>query len=94
MFLAQRTSLGREVAVNAVRTARSGKYSPEALAALPPAIPLSVANELLSLGRTVGYRMVREGRYPVTVVEVGGNYRVITEDLLHFLRPRTSRNVA
>ncbi|MEU3570775.1 hypothetical protein AB0E96_20485 [Kitasatospora sp. NPDC036755] len=53
-----------------------------------------MANELLSLGRTVGYRMVREGRYPVTVVEVGGNYRVITEDLLHFLRPRTSRNVA
>ncbi|MFI9787902.1 hypothetical protein ACIHEI_30995 [Kitasatospora sp. NPDC051984] len=80
--------------MNALRAARPGKYSPEALAALPPAIPLSIANELLSLSRTAGYRMVREGRYPVTVVEVGGNYRVITADLLHFLRPRTSRSAA
>ncbi|GAA1232324.1 hypothetical protein GCM10009665_23230 [Kitasatospora nipponensis] len=80
--------------MNAVRTARSGRYAPEALAALPPAIPLSVANELLSLGRTAGYRMAREHRYPVTVVEVGGSYRVITADLLHFLRPRTSQSAA
>lgn len=83
-----------EVAVNAVRTARPGKFSPEALAALPPAIPLSTANELLSIGRTVGYRMAREGRYPCTVVEVGGSYRVITADLLHFVRPRDARQAA
>ncbi|MEY9948343.1 hypothetical protein ABH937_005446 [Kitasatospora sp. GAS1066B] len=60
-------------------------YSQGALDALPPAITLKVANELLSLSRNTGYRLAAAGRYPCQVLRVGGEYRVIKADLLRVL---------
>ncbi|MGW4694372.1 helix-turn-helix transcriptional regulator [Kitasatospora cineracea] len=56
-----------------------------ALAALSPAIPLSIGNDLLALSRTAGYRMVNEGTYPCTVFKAGDQHRVVTADLLGIL---------
>ncbi|MEY9956785.1 hypothetical protein [Streptacidiphilus sp. MAP5-52] len=52
-----------------------------AFEALPPALPLHAANNLLSLGRTVGYRLARQGNYPCEVLRLGGDYRIRKNDL-------------
>ncbi|WP_369794921.1 hypothetical protein [Kitasatospora sp. NRRL B-11411] len=57
-----------------------------AFAALPPAIPLPVANTLLSLSRTTGYKLARTGQYPCAVIHLGKEYRVRKNELQRLLR--------
>jgi len=52
---------------------------------LPPTITVPMACEMLGIGRRNGYRLVREGRFPVKVIKLGGTYRVVTADLLREL---------
>ncbi|MFB7474335.1 hypothetical protein [Kitasatospora sp. NPDC056184] len=56
-----------------------------AFVALPPAIPLPVANTLLSLSRTTGYRLARAGQYPCAVLRLGKEYRVRKSELQRLL---------
>lgn len=53
---------------------------------LPAAIDLDTANRALALGRTKGYELAKQGKYPCTVLHFGNVYRVITADLLRLLQ--------
>lgn len=53
--------------------------------ALPPTLDVVAAGRLLGVGRTVAYRLVREGRWPTHVVHVGRKIKIPTAPLLEFL---------
>lgn len=53
--------------------------------ALPPTLDVVAAGRLLGIGRTVAYRLVREGRWPTHVVHVGRKIKIPTAPLLEFL---------
>lgn len=55
------------------------------LLALPVMMNLDVSNRALDLGRTTGYTLARENKYPVKVHRLGNQYRVSRADLLRFL---------
>lgn len=57
----------------------------EELLGLPAAIDLDTANRALMIGRSTGYALARQGRYPVRVLRLGNAYRVVTADLLKLL---------
>lgn len=46
------------------------------LSNLPPTLDLIAAAQLLGIGRTVAYELVREGRWPTPVIRVGRKIRV------------------
>lgn len=50
----------------------------EELLGLPAAIDLDTANRALMIGRSTGYALARQGRYPVRVLRLGNAYRVVT----------------
>ena len=55
------------------------------LLALPPVIDLPTAARALGIGRTVAYRLVRDGEWPTPVLRLGGTIRVPTAPLLALL---------
>jgi hypothetical protein len=55
------------------------------LLALPAAIDLDTANRALMIGRSTGYALAKQERYPVRVLRLGNAYRVVTADLLKLL---------
>lgn len=55
------------------------------LAALPPVIPVQTASRILGIGKNQTYELIRSGKYPVRVLEMGGRFRVSKFDLLNFL---------
>jgi hypothetical protein len=57
----------------------------EELLNLPAVIDLETANRALSIGRSTGYGLAKQGKYPVTVLRLGNAYRVVTADLLKLL---------
>lgn len=57
----------------------------EELLALPAVIDLDTANRSLMIGRSTGYGLAKQGRYPVKVLRLGNAYRVVTADLLKLL---------
>ncbi|GAV38306.1 hypothetical protein [Streptomyces acidiscabies] len=59
--------------------------SVEELTALPVVIDLDTANRALMIGRSTGYTLAKQGRYPVKVLRLGNAYRVVTGDLLKLL---------
>ncbi len=52
---------------------------------LPPMVSLDQANSALSISRNHGYRLAKNGQYPVPVRRLGNAYRVSRADLLRFL---------
>lgn len=52
---------------------------------LPPTLDVVTAGALLGVGRTVAYRLVRQGRWPTHVVRVGRKIVIPTFPLLEFL---------
>jgi excisionase family DNA binding protein len=48
---------------------------------LGAAIDIVTAGEILGIGRTTAYQLARRGEFPVTVLRIGGRYRVRTADL-------------
>lgn len=48
---------------------------------LPAVIDLDTANRALVIGRSTGYALARQGRYPVRLLRLGNAYRVVTTDL-------------
>lgn len=59
--------------------------SREELLALPVAVDLDTSNRALSLGRSKGYELAKQGEYPCKVLRLGNAYRVVTADLLNLL---------
>ncbi|MGW1280182.1 integrase [Streptomyces tsukubensis] len=59
--------------------------SREELLALPVAVDLDTANRALTIGRSTGYTLAKQGEYPVKVLRLGNAYRVITADLHRLL---------
>ena len=55
------------------------------LLALPVAFDLNTSNRALSLGRTKGFELAKQGEYPCRVMRVGRTYRVSRADLLRTL---------
>ncbi|WP_026151770.1 hypothetical protein [Streptomyces prunicolor] len=55
------------------------------LLALPAAIDLDTSNRALMIGRSTGYGLAKQGKYPVRVLRLGNAYRVVTADLLKLL---------
>jgi hypothetical protein len=55
------------------------------LLALPAVIDLDTSNRALMIGRSTGYGLAKQGRYPVKVLRLGNAYRVVTADLLKLL---------
>lgn len=55
------------------------------LLALPPAIDIRTAARQINIGEAKGYRMAKDGTFPIPVLRIGGRWRVVTEDLLKLL---------
>ena len=55
------------------------------LLSLPVTVDVETAGRAFGVGRTVAYRMVRDGQFPVPVLRVGNKYRVSTAELWRML---------
>jgi Ribbon-helix-helix protein, copG family len=53
--------------------------------ALPAVFPVQTASRVLGIGRNQTYELVKAGRYPVRVLEIGGRFKVSRYDLLAYL---------
>ncbi|WNM34970.1 helix-turn-helix domain-containing protein [Streptomyces sp. Li-HN-5-11] len=51
------------------------------LLSLPVTVDVETAGRAFGVGRTVAYRMVRDGEFPVPVLRVGNKYRVSSAEL-------------
>jgi predicted DNA-binding transcriptional regulator AlpA len=59
--------------------------SPVELRELPVVVDLPTAAQVLGIGRTVAYRLVRSGQWPTPVLRVGRLLRVPTAPLLELV---------
>ena len=55
---------------------------------LPPVITLSTASQLLGIGRTAAYELVRTNAWPTPVLRLGRLIRIPTAPLLDLLSVR------
>ncbi|GAA1711043.1 helix-turn-helix domain-containing protein [Kribbella yunnanensis] len=55
------------------------------LFALPVTVDVATAARALGLGRSTGYELVRRGKFPCRVLQVGSSYRVPTAELMRIL---------
>jgi excisionase family DNA binding protein len=67
------------------RRHRRGRNEPRR--PLPASVDLMTAAQLLGVGRTCAYGLVRQGRWPTPVIRVGRRIRVPTQPLLALLEP-------
>ncbi|MER5227340.1 hypothetical protein ABT032_44710 [Streptomyces flaveus] len=56
------------------------------LLSLPVTVDVETAGRAFGLGRTVAYRLARDGEFPVPVMRVGNKYRVSSAELWRALR--------
>jgi hypothetical protein len=61
------------------------QYTLEEVRALPAVVPISVADNVLGLGRGAAHALRASGRYPVRVLRLGRLLKVRTADLLRYL---------
>jgi hypothetical protein len=55
-----------------------------------PLVPLQIANQPLLLGRSTAYELVRQHRYPLPVIRVGGRLYVRRAELESLLAGEAS----
>lgn len=48
-------------------------------------VDLETGNRAFGIGRSLGYKLAREGRYPCRIIRAGSAYRVVTADLRRVL---------
>lgn len=53
--------------------------------ALPAVLDLRTACKVLGIGRTTGYALAQQGRFPCPVFPVGAQYRIPTAGVLELL---------
>jgi hypothetical protein len=70
---------------NAGRDQAARRLSLQDLASLPPTVDLTTAAQILGIGRTAAYALVRAGHWPTPVVRAGRLIRVPTAPLLRLL---------
>lgn len=58
---------------------------------LPAVVDVVTAAEVLGIGRTVAYELVRTGRFPTPVLRVGRQIKIPTAFLLELLGLSTNR---
>lgn len=51
----------------------------------PPTITIPVAAELLGISASSAYAAVRDGKFPVKVIQISGRYVIPTKPLLELL---------
>lgn len=56
------------------------------LLTLPPTFSVLVASKVIGIGRNQTYRMIKDGSYPIPVLENNGRHRASKYDLLRYLR--------
>jgi len=61
---------------------------------LGPVVDLVTAAELLGIGRTASYQLVRAGQFPVPVLRIGRLIRVPTAPLLQLLGLTNASNTS
>jgi hypothetical protein len=54
-------------------------------APLPPTLDVMQAAGLMGIGRTIAYRLIRQGRWPTQIVHVGRKIKIPTVPLLEYL---------
>jgi Helix-turn-helix domain len=60
--------------------------APPGIRAVPPLmVDIETAARALSLSRSTGYELARQGQFPCRVLHVGSSYRVPTIELLRIL---------
>jgi predicted DNA-binding transcriptional regulator AlpA len=64
---------------------QAARLSLEDLASLPPTVDLRTAAQILGIGRTAAYALVRAGHWPTPVIRAGRLIRVPTAPLLHLI---------
>ena len=57
----------------------------ELLAIRTTTVDIETGNRALGFGRSMGFRLAREGRYPCRVISAGNARRVVTADLRRVL---------
>lgn len=62
-----------------------GVWTRERVEALGMVCDVETAWQILGIGRTVAYRLAREGEFPTPIRKIGGQYRVPVKGLLDFL---------
>jgi hypothetical protein len=55
------------------------------LEGLPAVISVIRASKILGIGKNQAYELIKQGRYPIRVLNISGRYRVSKFDLLAFL---------
>lgn len=60
-------------------------WTPEAVRRLGMTTDVETAAEIIGIGRTLAYVLVREERFPVRVIRLGRRVLVPIQDLLAFL---------
>lgn len=63
----------------------SGPWTREKITALGMTCGVETAAQIIGIGRTVAYRMVREGQWPTPIRKLGGRYLVTVQGLLDYL---------
>ena len=66
-------------------TTRIEPLTPEQVLSLPAMPPVKVAFAALHISEGTGYQLVRQGQFPIEVIELGRAKRVRKVDLLAFL---------
>lgn len=61
------------------------QWTVEKIQALGMTCGIETAGSVLGIGRTVAYRLAREGQWPTPIRKVGGRYLVTVKGLLDFL---------
>jgi hypothetical protein len=67
---------------------------------LPAVISIITASKILGIGKNQSYELIKQGRYPIRVLQLNGRYRVSRYDLFAFLgvpgygRPELADQVA
>lgn len=62
----------------------------ELLALDTATVDLETGNRAFGIGRSLGYKLAREGRYPCRIIRAGTAYRIVTADLLRVLEAATN----
>jgi len=61
------------------------KWTAAEIRLLPAVIDLITAGEILRIGRTKSYLLVKSGDFPVKVRRVDGRYKIATADICRYL---------
>jgi predicted DNA-binding transcriptional regulator AlpA len=81
----RRTPAEHTAAVDAAYRAANSEWTTETVRALGMTTSLETAAEILGIGRTLAYTLVRDGQFPVRVLRLGRRVLIPIPELLKLL---------